>query len=291
MKDSLGDKIFYTINNIMLTIIGLLCLLPILNIIAVSFSSEHAVNSGSVGLLPVGFSLNSYEKLIKGTNVVRTFQNSVLITVVGILLSVTATIIAAYPLSKRGFFGRKFFAKAVVFTMLFSGGIIPTYLVIRQFGFINHYTALWIPSLVNSYNLLVMKTFFENIPLEMEESAKIDGCGEFRLLLQIVLPLSVPVIATMILFYGVGYWNVFMPVLMYMNNPIKYNLTVLIQQMILNQELLRNINANITDIDVPIAADGIKAAGIVIILLPMMVVYPFVQKHFVKGVMLGAVKG
>jgi putative aldouronate transport system permease protein len=201
----------------------------------------------------------------------------------------TATIATAYPLSRRIFVARRFFTLAAVFTMLFSGGLIPTYLVVKSLGLINSYWAIWLPGLLSTYNMLVMRTFFENIPEEIEEAARIDGCNEIRLLLQIFLPLSMPVIATLVLFYGVGYWNSFMSVLIYINQTDKYNLTVLVQQMIQSQSLLQELVSEGEPVQV--VPESLKAAGILVMVIPMLVVYPFLQKYFVKGVMLGSVKG
>lgn len=159
----------------------------------------------------------------------------------------------------------------------------------KSLGLINSYWAIWLPGLLSTYNMLVMRTFFENIPEEVEEAARIDGCSEMRLLLQIFLPLSMPVIATLVLFYGVGYWNSFMNVLIYINQTDKYNLTVLVQQMIQSQSLLQELVSEGEPVQV--VPESLKAAGILVMVIPMLVVYPFLQKYFVKGVMLGSVKG
>ncbi|MDR9854174.1 carbohydrate ABC transporter permease [Paenibacillus sp. VCA1] len=291
MRDTLGEKVFYLFNYALLSLFGLLCLLPILNIVSVSFSDSHAVASGRVSLWPSGFSLDSYKALFVGTGIVRALINNVEITVVGVALSMIATIMAAYPLSRSYFYGRRFFTLAIVFTMLFGGGLIPSYLVIQALGLIDHYSALWLPGLVSAFNMLVLKTHFENLPAEMEEAARIDGCNEWRLIGQIFLPLSMPVIAALTLFYAVGYWNSFMNVLIYINSPEKHNLTVLVQQMIYSQSLLSEINNVQPDEIQQLTPDGVKSAGIVVMIAPLLAVYPFLQKYFVKGVMIGAIKG
>ncbi|MEC0240003.1 carbohydrate ABC transporter permease [Paenibacillus dokdonensis] len=291
MRDTLGEKTFNLINYALLSLFGLICLLPILNIISVSFSDSHAVASGRVSLWPSGFSLDSYKALFVGTGIFRALINNVEITIIGVVLSMIATIMAAYPLSRSYFYGRRLFTLGIVFTMLFGGGLIPSYLVIQALGLIDHYSSLWLPGLVSAFNMLVLKTHFENLPVEMEEAARIDGCNEWRLIGQIFLPLSMPVLAALTLFYAVGYWNSFMNVLIYINSPEKHNLTVLVQQMIYSQSLLSEINNVQPDEIQQLTPDGMKSAGIVVMIAPLLAVYPFLQKYFVKGVMIGAIKG
>ena len=201
-----------------------------------------------------------------------------------------ATILAAYPLSKPYMYARKQMTMLCVFTMLFGGGMIPTYLVIRDLGIIDTYWALWLPGLVSTYNMLVMRTFFTNISGELEDAARIDGCNEVRLLVQIYLPLSLPCIATIALFYAVGFWNMFQSVLIYINSTAKYNLSVLVNNMIREQLIITNDFIQAEDISTA-TPQGVQAAGIIVMIFPIMCVYPFLQRYFVKGVMLGSVKG
>jgi putative aldouronate transport system permease protein len=290
MKATKGEKIFYAVNYLILVLIGLTCLFPILNIAAISLSSPQAVMSGKVGFWPVKWSLESFELIFKGTPILNAFKNSVIITLVGVVLSMAATVLAAYPLSRKYFYARKFFTMLTVFTMLFGGGLIPTYLVVKGLGLVNHYSSLWLPGLISTYNMLVMRAFFQNIPNELEEAARIDGCGEWRLITQIYLPLSLPCVATLSLFYAVAYWNSFMHVLIYINSTSKFNLAVLVNQMIRSQSLLDLNYVQAEDV-VQATPEGIRAAGIIIMVIPLMIVYPFLQKFFVKGVMLGSIKG
>lgn len=290
MKDTTGEKIFYIVNYFILTLAALSCLLPLLHILAISLSSSEAVMSGKVGIWPVEKSIESYLLILKGTPIVNAFKNSIVITVVGVFLSMVATIMAAYPLSKKYFYARNQFTMIIVFTMLFGGGLIPSYLVVKSLGLVGSYGAIWLPGLVSTYNMLVLRTFFQNVPEELEEAARIDGCGEWRLIIQIYLPLSLPSIATLSLFYAVGYWNAFMNVLIYINKTSRFNLSVLVNQMIRTQSLLDPTYIQAEDVAMA-TPEGIRAAGIVIMVLPMMLVYPFLQKYFVKGVMLGSVKG
>lgn len=291
MRISVGEKVFYTVNYILLSLAGLICLLPLLNLAAISLSGKDAVMSGFVTFWPKEATLESYTILFEGTPIMRAFTNNLTITAVGVVFSMIFTVFAAYPLSRSWFYGRRYFTLGIVFTMLFNGGLIPTYLVIKQLGLVDSYGALWLPALVSTFNMLIMRSFFESIPEELVEAARIDGAGEWRVLLRVMLPLSLPMIATIALFYGVHYWNAFFNVLIYMNSPDKYNLTVLIQQMIKSQAVLQDLNTMNQDEVNNITPEGIKAAGIMIMVIPMLIVYPLLQKYFVKGVMIGAIKG
>ena len=290
MKATRGDKIFYAVNYIILSLAGLSCLLPLLYILSLSISSPESIMSGRVTVIPVEFNTESFRILLYRTPVLRAFTNSVIITAVGIVLSMIATTLGAYPLARKYFYGRKFFTMFCVFTMLFSGGLIPGYLVVKSLGLVNTYGALWLPGLISTYNMLIMRTFFLNIPGELEEAARIDGCNEVQLIFRIFLPLSLPVMATLSLFYAVHYWNAFMSVLIYIIDTAKYNLSVLVNNMIRNQNLLDPNLVQAEDI-VQTTPEGVRAAGIMVMVIPMMAVYPLLQKYFVKGTMLGSVKG
>ena len=281
------DVIIY----IILTISALLCLAPCINLLAMSVSGQTAIESGKVMFWPVDFTMQTFVTLFEGTSILRSFKNSVIITVIGVCLNMAVTILAAYPLSRPYFWGRKTFSKLIVFTMLFGGGMIPTYILVKQLGLIDSYAAIWLPGLISTYNMMVMRSFFENIPEDLSESARIDGCGEWRLLLKIILPLSKPVLAALTLFYGVAQWNTFMDVLLYINSAEKMNLAVFVQQMVQSQEALKQLqNVNPNEV-IEVASEGIKSASTVVMVVPMLLVYPFVQKYFVKGIMLGAIKG
>ena len=290
MRSTRGEKIFYAINYAFVTLVALTCLLPLIYEISLSFSSSRAISSGWVSFWPIEFCFDNYTLIFKGTPILRAFKNSVIITGVGTAFSMCATILAAYPLSKPYMYARKQMTMLCVFTMLFGGGMIPTYLVIRDLGIIDTYWALWLPGLVSTYNMLVMRTFFTNISSELEDAARIDGCNEIRLLLQIFLPLSLPCIATIALFYAVGFWNMFQSVLIYINSTAKHNLSVLVNNMIREQLIITSDFIQAEDISTA-TPQGVQAAGIIVMIFPIMCVYPFLQRYFVKGVMLGAVKG
>jgi putative aldouronate transport system permease protein len=294
LKISTGEKTFYNINNIVIFIVSITCMLPLLYIVATSFSSGSAIQSGKVYLWPVEFTPAAYKVLFVSTDIFKYFWNSVVLTGVGTVLSLVFTILCAYPLSKKKLFARKKITFFVVFTMLFAGGMIPSYLLVKSLGLMNSYWSIWLTMLISPYNMLIMKSFFENIPEELEESARIDGCSEWRILLQMYLPLSKAVIATLCLFYGVAYWNNFLKVLMYINDSKGFTLPVLIQQMVFQLEQIKLGTS--TDLGAvagssEVISESVKSAGVVVLILPMLAVYPFIQKYFVKGVMLGSVKG
>jgi putative aldouronate transport system permease protein len=294
LKISTGEKTFYTINNIVIFLVSLTCLMPLLYIVATSFSSGAAIESGKVYLWPVDFTPAAYKVLTVSTGLFKYVWNSVVVTGVGVALSMIFTIICAYPLSKKKLFARKKITFFIVFTMLFGGGMIPTYLLVKELGLMNSYWSIWLTTLISPYNMLIMKSFFENIPDEIDESARIDGCSEWRILLQMYLPLSKAVIATLCLFYGVTYWNMFLKVLMYINDSRGYTLPVLIQQMVFQLEQIKlgtSVDLNQVAGANQVISESVKSAGVVVLIVPMLIVYPFLQKYFVKGVMLGSVKG
>ncbi|MFD0712756.1 carbohydrate ABC transporter permease [Paenibacillus sp. GCM10027626] len=291
MKASLGERIFYAVNILILAAAALVCLLPLIHILAVSLSSNTAISTGKVSLWPVEPSWRAYVSMIEGTNIVKAFRNSLVITAAGTAFNMLLTILAAYPLSKKHFYFRRFFTLAIVFTMLFKAGLIPDYMLVKSLHLVDSYWALWLPGLISVYNMLLLRSFFTAIPEELEDAARIDGCSEWKLVLKIILPLSLPVIATLTLFYGVAHWNAFFNVMIYINDSNKYNLSVLVQNMIQSATLLTEMsNLNPDDYKM-LTPESIKSASVIVMTLPMLLVYPFLQKYFVKGVMLGAVKG
>ena len=291
MKDTLGERIFYTLNIVILTLAALVCLLPLIHILAVSLSSNTAIATGKVSLWPVDPTWRAYVSMIEGTNILKAFQNSLIITVVGTAFNMVLTILAAYPLSKKQFYFRRFFTLAIVFTMLFKAGLIPDYMLVKSLHLVNSYWALWLPGLISVYNMLLLRSFFTAIPEELEDAARIDGCSEWKLIYRIILPLSLPVIATLTLFYGVAHWNSFFNVMIYINDSIKYNLSVLVQNMIQSSSLLTEMSHLNPEDYRMLTPESIKSASVIVMTLPMLAIYPFLQKYFVKGVMLGAVKG
>ncbi|WP_020620376.1 carbohydrate ABC transporter permease [Paenibacillus daejeonensis] len=290
MKESMGERLLSTFIHTVLIVISLTCILPFLHLIALSLSEGQAVDLGRVWLWPVGLDFTAYRYFFENTPAWRAFNNSLIITLVGTALSMLVTVLTAYPLSKRYLYARKPITLAALFTMLFSGGMIPTYLVMNNLHLTNTFWSLWFVGLVSTYNMLIMKSYFENIPVEVLESAQMDGCGETKLLVRIVLPLSLPMLATLTLFYGVGYWNMFMNVILYINRTELQNLPVIVQSMLQMQSMSNMMSMDMVQ-QQQLISEKMKAVGVMVMVVPMLAVYPFLQKYFVKGIMLGSIKG
>jgi putative aldouronate transport system permease protein len=284
-----GEKLFYFVNYCFITLITLSCLYPFLFVLATSFSSLRAVNAGEVFIWPVDFTIQAYEQTLKYGQITRAMLNTVVITAVGSVLSMFTTILCAYGLSKKSLPGRKFFTSLIVFTMLFGGGMIPNFLLIRNLGLMDSYWALWLPGLISTYNMIVLRTFFQGIPNSLEEAAQIDGASAPYILFRVVLPLSGAALATITLFYAVDWWNVFMGALLYIQTAAKHPLMVRLQNLLTMAQMASDGRRG-RDIDVPLAAETIKTATIIVSVLPIMLVYPFLQKYFVKGVVIGSLK-
>ena len=285
------DKFRTVIIYIIIILLGLVCLLPLLNIVAISFSSSAAVEGNMVGLIPVGFSTAAYEKILEDSQFWHSFLISVERVVLTLIINFVLIVLMAYPLSKTNaqFRGRNIYANLMIFAMLFNGGMIPTYLIIQKLGMLNKIWALVLPSAISTYNMIIMRTFFENtIPNELIEAAALDGCNDITTFFRIVLPLSGAVFAVMALFYGVAQWNSWFPALLYIRDRSLYPL-----QMILREVLIQSDIGNMAGStgDVEVIGDGLKYATMVVSTLPIMCLYPFLQKYFVKGVNVGAVKG
>ncbi|WP_248928611.1 carbohydrate ABC transporter permease [Paenibacillus hamazuiensis] len=289
MKPSAGDRLFYGVNYIVLILLALSCLLPFVHLASVSLSGKAAVDSGHVWLWPVDFQTAAYRYFFTDTQAIAAFRNSLVITLGGVGLSMLGTIAAAYPLSRSFLAGRRFLILGMVFTMMFSGGMIPTYMVVKSLSLIDSYWAIWLTGLVSTYNLLLMKSYFEHLPKELEEAAQLDGCGDTAYLIRVALPLSGPMLATIALFYGVHYWNSFMSVLMYINKSDMQNLTVIVQAMQQKSDLM--LTAMEDKDRQSLMGEMIKAAGVIVLTVPMVAAYPFLQRYFIKGIMLGSVKG
>lgn len=287
-----SDFLFDVCVNLIAALVVLIVLVPLLFVLAASFSDPDLVIRGEVVLIPKGFTLKAYTMVFENEDIWRGFRNTCFYTVAGTGISVVLTILAAYPLSKKELPGRNLFMMLILFTMYFSGGMIPTYLVVKDLGMYDTIWALLIPAAISTYNLIVAKTFFENsIPLEVYESARLDGCNNVAMLPKIVLPLSKAILAVLVLYYAVGIWNAYFDALIYIRNTDLYPL-----QIVLRNILLLGQTEQMGTNDVGMAekikmAEAIKYSAIVVSSIPMLLLYPFVQKYFVKGVMIGAVKG
>jgi putative aldouronate transport system permease protein len=291
MRITPGERVFYFFNYLFLTLVALSCLYPFVYIIATSFSSSRAVNSGEVFLWPVDFNFESYKRLLLDGQIFRAMRNTVLMTMVGTALNMVFTILCGYALSKKRLFGRGPIMALIVFTMMFGGGLIPNFLLIRNLHLMNTYWALWLGGLVSTYNMIVLRTFFQGIPESLEEAAQIDGAGDPYILVRIVLPLSGAALATIALFYAVGWWNTYFSAVLYISSTLKYPLMVKLRTMLDAATSVNTLAERGVYEEIIVAPETYKAASIVVSILPIMLVYPFLQKHFVKGVLIGSVKG
>jgi putative aldouronate transport system permease protein len=291
MHNTPAGRVFDVVNFIFLGVIAILMLCPFLYIVAGSFATEAELTRRSFFIFPETFSLESYKYIFSTGTFTRSILVSIGVTVVGTILCLLFTFTMAYPLSRKHLMGRNFFMNLVVFSMLFSGGMIPTYLVVKSLGLLDSYWALILPVAINPFNLIIVKTFFQNIPLELEESAKIDGCTEFGIFWRIMIPLSKPVLATFALFYAVAIWNDFFSALLYINDSAKWPVQVLLQQIILLSQSMIGEGASMGSEYVEPPEQSLKLAVVVIATLPILIIYPFLQKHFAKGMLLGSVKG
>ncbi|HAF99760.1 carbohydrate ABC transporter permease [Paenibacillus lactis] len=287
---TISSRIFDFVNYTLLLIIGLVTILPFLHVIAGSFTTVTELAQKQFVLFPTVWSLDAYKYIFSTNTVFKSLGVSVGVTFFGTLFSMLLTCLMAYGLSRRDLDGRNFIMFMVLFTMLFSGGMIPTFLVVKEMGLIDSYAALIVPSAINAFNLIIMRNFFQNLPEGLEESAKIDGAGDWGILVRIVIPLSMPAIATISLFYAVTYWNTYMQAILYLNDAAKWPVQVILRQIVILASGLAADTSGMEDIVRP-PEQTVKMAVIVVATLPILCVYPFLQKHFAKGALLGSIKG
>ena len=288
IKPSKSYRVFQLFNTVLMILILFITLYPFVYLVAQSFSSDAAVSAGQVTFFPVDFTLDTYKYLLKDDSFFKYYGNTILYTVVGTLISVIGTALLAYPLSKPRLRLNKFFTPFVVFTMYFTGGIIPNYILVTQWlGLQDSMLAIILPGAISTFNLLVMKSFFAGLPEELEEAASIDGMGVYGIFVKIILPLSKPILATMALFYMVGMWNEWFAPMMYLDSRDKWPIALWVRQLV--------EGANNTEIGSSAEASSVqatlKSATMVLTSIPIICVYPFVQKYFVQGMTIGAVKG
>lgn len=284
--NSKSSRIFQFVLSAFFIIITILTLIPILRVLSVSISSKNAILTGKVFIYPVGFTTEAYRKVFGNSNFIHSFLYTIALTAGYTLVCMIMTILAAYPLSKKEVKGGRLIMTMFVLTMYFNPGIIPTYLNVKDFGLIDTVWALVIPGMLSAYNLIIMRSFFLGIDQSLYEAAYIDGCSHWKTLIKIAIPLSVPAIATLSLFYAVSRWNGISDVLYYINSSELYTVQMKLKQMIdsVAISLEEGKSSNLI-------ADNIKSASIVVSMTPMLIAYPFIQKYFTKGIMLGAVKG
>ncbi|MFC4531846.1 carbohydrate ABC transporter permease [Sphaerisporangium dianthi] len=288
VDNSRAYRVFRWANAVILGGIVIVTLYPFVNIIARSFSDENAIRSGQVNLFPRGFTFTTYQYVLSDPTFWTNYRNTVVYTAVATVIAIVLTTCYAYVLSKKHLRGRKLLIGIAVFTMFFSGGIIPNYVLITGIGLRDSIWAVVLPNAINVFNLLVMKAFFEGLPVELEEAAAIDGMNTYGILLRIVLPLSKAVIATMLLFYAVAFWNSWFAAFLYMSQSDLFPVTVFLRNLIAGATTATSVGADANDLTV---AANITSVTMVLTILPIVGIYPFVQRYFVSGVMLGAVKG
>jgi ABC-type glycerol-3-phosphate transport system permease component len=290
MKPSFGERFFDYTSLLFLGVTGLIILLPIIHVLAGSLSSSMALAQVKVTLWPVDFNLDNY-KVVTST---RVFWNAFLVTLTvvfgGTLLNMFLTMITSYPLSRDHLRGRKLLLVFIVFTMIFQAPMIPTYLVIKSLGLLNTLWALIVPMALSAFNIILCVTFFRNLPEELFDAAKVDGMSEYNIVWKIVVPISMPIIVTLILFYAVGHWNAIQAPLLYVNDA-KFRTLQLYLYYIVAKNTMTDTLGDVSDMSLDFSPQGIQMATIVSATLPIVLVYPFLQRHFIKGALLGSVKG
>ena len=285
IRVSASRRAFLVFNTVLLLLISFVMLYPVLYVIAASFSEETAILKGDVFLLPVKAHLKAYEKVFKYPLLWQSYGNTLIYTTVGTSINLLLTVFGAWSLSQRKMVGRRFFTLMCTFTMFFSGGMIPTFLVVKGLGLRDTLWAMVLPGAVSTYNMILMRTFFRQIPESLVEAAELDGCRDFGILFRIVLPLSLASLMTIGMFYAVGHWNSYFTAVLYLSKRELFPLQIILRQVVLLNEIVENSSS--TEM---VMAEGIKYATIVVAMLPILCIYPFVQRYFVKGVMIGSVK-
>ena len=291
MKKSKSRKIFEVFNVTLMIVLAALKLYPIINQLAVSLSSNTGILTGDITIFPKDFSLGTYKGLLGEAKFWINYKNTIIYTVVGTAISLFMTTICAYALSKKRLVGRTVLLRLIVFTMFFGGGLIPYYNLIKNLNMLDTIWALVLPGAIAPYNILLMKTYFEGLPDELEEAASIDGLSQFGYFWRMALPLSKPILATMTLFMSVSYWNDWFSALIYMNDGSKYPVTLYLRNIMMGATMASQTGQTIDASTVQSIPEGVQAASMILVIIPILCVYPFVQKHFVKGVMIGSIKG
>ena len=294
-QNSVADRVYLAITEVILWFMLIVILVPLIYVLSSSFSSPEAVGNGRVFLWPVDFSLKGYEAVFTTPTVWLGFRNSVFYTVAGTTINIAVTMLAAYPLSRRDLKGRGFVTALFTFTMLFSGGMIPTYLLVRDLKMIDTVWAMLLPGAMSVYNVIIARTYIQSsIPFELYESASLDGCTDDRYLIRIVLPLAKPIIAVLVLWYAVGHWNQYFNAMIYLRNPNLLPLQIVLRNFLIVEDMNGAAIANMTMdeyMDTLYLKNLYQYSLIVVASAPVMLLYPFIQKHFVSGIMLGSLKG
>lgn len=289
-KSKLKNRIEMTdVVVFILSIVALIIVfLPFMNVVSLSLSSSDSIVKGEVTFFPIGFNLDSYAEIMKTSKIVRSYWNSIVYTVTAVFLGLFMCTITAYPLSRKFMWGRKAVVGMIMFTMFFSGGMIPMYLLVQNLGMMDTIWGLVVPWAVPAYELFLLKNYFENVPYEIYEAATIDGASEYRILYDVFVPLAKPMFATIAIFFALGQWNSYMIPLLYISTPEKFPLQIVLQQMLIKDEARGSINLVESS---ALTSQGLKNATVVISILPILITYPFLQRYFIGDLYVGSVKG
>ncbi len=288
---STSRKIFVVLNTLLMLFMTVIAIFPFLNQLAISFSSSQAIMEGKVSFFPIGFNIVTYQDILKGAEFWINYKNTLVYTLIGTAVGLTLTTMAAYALSKKNVVGKKPILFIFVFTMFFGGGLIPTYLLYRTLSLTGSMWAIILNYAILPYHILLMKTYFESLPEELEDASKIDGLSQFGYFIKVAIPLSKPIIATMILFIAVIYWNDWFAALIYLDDKLQYPVTIYLRNALVGANIASQSGGQIDASAVRKIPQSIQAASMLLVAFPIICVYPFVQKHFTKGIMLGAIKG
>lgn len=292
MRRTTGEKAFQSLDILLMLLMMVICLYPFLYVAFASVSlPERIVVHRGILLGPLGFSLSAYESVFKNPNILTGYQNTLIVLVAGTTLNVLLTALGAYGLSRRQFGLRNVVMFAIVFTMMFNGGLIPLYLQVNSLKLVDTRWALILPSAISAWNLVIMRTYFLGLPDSLEESARIDGASDWRILFQIILPLAMPVVAVMILFYGVHHWNSWFHAMIFLRDRGLYPLQIILREILIANDTLSMTQSAAASIDMEQIGETIKYATIIVATLPILLIYPALQKYFMKGVLIGAIKG
>lgn len=290
-----GDRIFDAINITIILLFTIVILYPLIFVLNASFSDPREVFNSPLLLWPRGFTLAGYQRVFENKDIWIGFKNAIIYTVLGTFINVAMTTLAAYPLSRRSFSGKKVITFLFTFTMFFSGGLIPTYLVNQSLGIVNTLWVMVLPGAISVYNMIIMRTYFQqNIPVELEESAFIDGATDLQLLWKVVLPLSTPILAVMTMYYGVGRWNSYFDAMIYLSDRALFPLQLILREILIQSQMGDSVNQQMmtsSQAEVNLVKQSIKYGVVIVSTVPVLLFYPIVSKYFEKGIMVGAIKG
>lgn len=292
-RKSIADNVFQTVNYALLVFGMMITLYPVIYVLSASFSDPLRIIQGDIWLLPKGLNVNAYARVLRNADIMTGYRNSILYTVLGTVINLIMTTLGAFPLSRPQLPGQKILTVFILFTMFFSGGLIPSFMINQSLGLYNNIGVMVLPGAISVYNLMIMRSFFRSsIPIELYDAAYMDGANNFQTLFRVILPLSKPIYAVMLMYYGIGHWNAFFNALIYLNDRDKFPLQLVMRELLIQDNMSGMMGeGGETMVDQMLLSESLKYAVIVVASLPALVIYPFLQKYFVKGIMIGAVKG